>query len=111
MLTVEFFANGTISGGNIFIQNAGNKGITTNLDVISQDDVMITNNNGNINLVSGDISGNNVIVSNSNKAGSLTANANIKATNMALIENAGNGNMTVGGNVEGAIASLQKSNL
>ena len=101
------FANGTISGGNIFIQNAGNKGITTNLDVISQDDVMITNNNGNINLVSGDISGNNVIVSNSNKAGSLTANANIKATNMALIENAGNGNMTVEGNVEGAIASLQ----
>ena len=101
------FANGTISGGNIFIQNAGNKGITTNLDVISQDDVMITNNNGNINLVSGDISGNNVIVSNSNKAGSLTANANIKATNIALIENAGNGNMTVEGNVEGAIASLQ----
>ncbi len=100
-------ASGNILGETVYIQNSGVNGITSNANVTSQGNVMITNNNGNINLVSGDISGNNVIVSNSNKAGSLTANANIKATNMALIENAGNGNMTVEGNVEGAIASLQ----
>ena len=91
-------ASGNILGETVYIQNSGVNGITSNANVTSQGNVMITNNNGNINLVSGDISGNNVIVSNSNKAGSLTANANIKATNMALIENAGNGNMTVGGN-------------
>ena len=100
-------ANGTILGNNIYIQNSGKNGITSDSNVTAQGDIMITNNNGNINLVSGNISGDNVIVSNSNKAGALTSNANILASNMALIENAGKGDMTVGGNVQGALVSLQ----
>ena len=99
--------NGNVAGSLVYIQNSGANGITSNSSISSLSDVMITNNNGNVNLVSGDIFGENVIVSNSNKAGSLTANSNINASNLALIENAGNGDMTVGGNVQGALVSLQ----
>ena len=99
--------NGDIQGKLVYIQNSGDEGITTNSNITSQGDVMITNNGGNINLGEGNISGENIIVSNSNQAGALTSNSNINASNLALIENSGNGDMTVNGDISGVLVSLQ----
>ena len=104
----EIIANGNISAKDVvYIQNSGEKGITTNGD-IKGGDVAITNNGGAININNGDIDGNKVIISQSNQGeGGVTIGSNVKGADRVLIENAGKGDITIGGNVEGKKVSIQ----
>ncbi len=92
-------ANGTINGGDIFIQNAGSEGIAVNNNITS-DNLMITNDNGGISIGNVDIVAQyrDVVISNSNNAtGGINIAADIQANNGdVVVENAGNGNIELG---------------
>ena len=89
-------ANGTISGGDVFIQNAGSEGIAINNNITS-DNLMITNDNGGINIGNVDIIAQyrDVVISNSSNATSgINIAADIQANNGdVVVENSGNGNI------------------